>query len=209
MTRRIHDISRTIASGGFVYPGDPPIALEPLSTIGVDGARCNMRMLHMNSHTLTHLDAPRHFVAAGATLDQLPVERFIGPALVVAAPRGVIEPEDLPGDELRGRNILFQTAAADQYETGRLDEPDGGLSGAAAEELVRRGVNLVGIDTPSIDRFGARDFPAHTALLGAGVLILEGIDLRAVGAGWYTLIALPLKLIDADGSPCRAVLVSD
>jgi arylformamidase len=190
------DISRTITAGAPVFPGDPPLRIESHSRIA-SGAACNMLRLECTNHILTHLDAPNHFFDGGATLDELPLARFAGPALVIDSPSREIPPEALPADPA-GLNVLFRTGREDGY-----------LSPAAAAALASRGANLAGIDSLSVDPLDSQDFAAHRTLLGNGVLILEGLDLAGVAPGRYTLIALPLKIERADGSPVRAVLFAD
>jgi arylformamidase len=188
------DISRTIRGGAPVFPGDPPIVVEPLARIA-RGDACNTLRLASTNHILTHVDAPYHFSDQGATLDALPLARFAGPALLIEVLQREVTPEALPR-EFAGLNLLFRT-------------PDGGgfLSPAAAEAIVRGGANLAGIDSLSVDPLDSHSFPAHRTLLGAGVLVLEGLDLARAAPGRYTLLALPLKIERADGAPVRAVLL--
>jgi arylformamidase len=199
------DISRPIAPGALVYPGDPPVAIEPLCRLA-SGDAFNLSQLRFASHTLTHLDAPRHFFDDGAAVDELPPERFLGEALVVAVEGPVILPEHVP-EEPRGLNILFRTRHSGPW-SGLFDSSHVYVSADAARRMADGGANLVGIDYLSIDRAGDEDYPAHRALLGAGVLVLEGLDLAAAAPGRYRLIALPLRLAGGDGSPVRAVLLS-
>jgi arylformamidase len=205
---RLIDISRPIASGGLVYPGDPPLEVERLCTAGKD-APCTITSLGgWTTHFLTHVDAPLHFVAGGATLDDTPLERFAGEALVVEVEGDAVLPEHLPqGEDLWGVAVLFKTrnSRIDDWTVFREDHVY--VSAAAAARAVERRVNLVGIDYLSVDRHGDEAYPAHHTLLGNGVLILEGIDLAGVAPGRYTLVALPLRIAGADGSPVRAALI--
>jgi arylformamidase len=190
------DISRAIDSGSPVFPGDPPIQIEPLSRIA-DGDACNMVRLQCANHILTHLDAPLHFFADGAALDELPLRRFLGPALVITCDAAEIPAAVIP-KSCEGVSLLFRTGA-----------PNAHLSREAAERIVAAGANLAGIDSLSVDPLDSADFFAHRTLLGNGVLILEGLDLSDADPGPYTLIALPLKIARADGAPTRAILLAD
>jgi arylformamidase len=202
---KIHDISRAIVPSAAVYPGDDALAVEEVCSIGPD-APCNITALgNWTTHFLTHVDPPRHFVAGGATLDDIPLDRFVGRAIVVEVAGDVVGPEDVP-TEIRGASVLFKTRNSD-LDPSVFDENHVYLSAAAVDRLVAGGANLVGIDYLSVDRYGDEDYPAHRGLLGAEVLILEGTSLASVSAGEYELIALPLKIAEGDGSPVRAVLI--
>jgi arylformamidase len=199
------DISRTIMEGAPVYPGDAP----PVFSRRCDVARgdpYNVMEFHLSGHVLTHMDAPRHFVPEGAALDELPPERFIGPAEVIEVDGPAVEPEHIP-QSAAGLNLLFKTRNSSRPFAAEFDAGHVYVSAAAAETIAERGANLVGIDYLSVDRFGDETYPAHRTLLGAGILILEGIDLSGVEAGRYTLVATPLKIAGGDGSPVRALLI--
>jgi arylformamidase len=206
---RLFDISRTISSDAPTYPGDPPLGTEPLCAIGED-APCNItRLTGWTTHVLTHVDAPLHFIKDGASLDAMDLTRFVRQALVVEVIGDAIGPAALPPRaEIEGRSILFKTRNSTDPTPGPFDEEHVWLRPEAAAELVASGANLVGIDYLSIDRYGDETYPAHRALLEANVLILEGVDLAGVAPGHYTLVALPLKIAGADGSPVRAVLLA-
>jgi arylformamidase len=200
------DISRTVADGALTFPGDPPVALRRQApTPAAPYALTHLEGL--TTHVLTHVDAPRHFLPQGATLDEIPLRRFAGPALVVDVTGPAVLPEHLPEGDLRGLNLLFRTrhsrepAAPQTFDPGHVY-----VSAGAAADLAAGGVNLVGIDYLSVDRSGDGAFPAHTTLLAGDVLILEGLDLAAAPPGRYRLLAFPLKIDRADGAPVRAVL---
>ncbi len=205
MTGKLYDISRTIAAGALVYPGDPPISVRRLCRIGPD-CPYNLQELLWTTHVLTHLDAPLHFVENGASVDQLPPARFLGEAAVVSVDGAAVLPEHIP-DGAHGLSLLFRTRHSGEWSAKDYDCDHVYISRAAAQIMVQRGVNLAGIDYLSVDRFGDEDYPAHRILLGGGVLVLEGLDLAETPPGRYTLIALPLKIAAGDGSPTRAVLV--
>jgi arylformamidase len=202
----IIDISRPIDADAVVYPGDPSPETVKLCEPGAD-APCNITALNgWTTHFLTHVDPPRHFIPDGDTLDDIPLGRFIGRTVVVEAQGDAVLASDIPaGRNLEGLNLLFRTRnSADEFVA--FNEDHVYVSAEAAEVAVERGVNLVGIDYIGIDRYGDESYPVHNALLSAGVLILEGLDLSAAEPGDYTLIALPLSIAGGDGSPVRAVL---
>lgn len=199
------DISVAIRSDAVVYPGDPALEVERIADIGTSGDY-RLTRLGWTTHFLTHLDAPSHFIPDGQTIDQIPLHRFTGDTLVVETTGRTIQPSIIPED-FWGMNILFKTSRDFNYSrrTFWTEHPYIGIE--AARLLVERRVNLVGIDYLDIERCGDVSYPAHRELLGHGVLILEGIDLSKVEPGRYILLALPLKIEGADGSPVRAVLV--
>ena len=205
----IIDISVPIHPAMAVWPGDPPVVLERVRSMD-DGAHANVSRIDVGVHTGTHVDAPLHFIADGVGVDQVPLDALIGPALVVNA-NGVghhLDADVMAALDIRQgiERVLFKTSnselwAAERFETGFL-----GITEDGARWLVDRGVRLVGTDYLSIAPHGDL-VPTHLALLGAGVVILEGTDLRGVEAGEYELICAPLRIVDADGAPARAFLV--
>ena len=209
----IHDISVAIAPGETpTYPGDPGIEVEPWAAIA-RGDAANVSMLHFGAHTGTHLDAPAHFIEGAPRLPTLPLEVLIGPARVVEMRADVraIEESHVAAAALDGATrVLFKTRNSAFWENprGRFREDFTYITAGGARALVERGVRLVGFDYLSVEQFGSTDFPAHLALLSKGVIIVEGLDLRAVSAGVYELICLPLKIAagSGDGAPARAVL---
>jgi arylformamidase len=204
---RVIDISRTISGDALVYPGDPPLAMEPLLSIR-QGDPCNLTKLDWISHFLTHLDAPKHFLETGTGVDRIPLDACCGEAIVVEVEGEVVLPEDLPErGELLGRCVLFKTTNSKRWNPRRFLEDHVYLSGLTAISCAEAGVKLVGIDYLSPDRYGDEAYPVHRILLEAGIPILEGIDLVHVPPGRYRLFAFPLKIKEGDGSPVRAVLM--
>ncbi|MBI2370228.1 MAG: cyclase family protein, partial [Deltaproteobacteria bacterium] len=146
----------------------------------------------------------------GLTVDQVPLYTLIGPAHVVEMPdgravtAGFLESRDLPP---RVERVLFKTRNGALWEVPRFQRRFVYVDESAAHWLLARGARLVGIDYLSAEQYGARRAATHLALLGAGAVILEGIDLRHVPPGEYTLVCLPLRLEGGDGAPARAVLL--
>jgi arylformamidase len=200
------DISRSISPEAAVYEGDDPLGIETVCDIG-DEAPCRITALkNWTTHFLTHVDAPRHFISDGPTLDDIPLTRFSGEAIVVDVGDATeILPEHLPEGTLAGLNVLFRTFNS-ALDTAVFHEDHAYVSAAAAKELVSRGANMIGIDYLSVDRFGDEEYPAHRTALAGDVLIIEGLDLGHVAPGRYRFQALPMKIAGGDGSPVRAVL---
>lgn len=184
-----------------MWPGDPPVVVEPVTRME-DGDVAAVSRLALGTHTGTHVDPPAHFVPGGATVDELPLDILVGPAVVADCTGGApidatrLEVLDLPAGTTR---LLLKTAGGGDGSTGTLT-PEG------AGWLVERGVLLVGADTLSIEP-ATNDYPVHRVLLGAGVIIVEGLDLTAVAPGRYQLVCLPLRIAGGDGAPARAVLL--
>ena len=200
---RIFDVTVPLAAGMSAYPGDPPYSLEPLAS----GA-FRISRLSMSSHAGTHVDAPLHFSPGGAPVDQLPLEILLGKARVVElSVRERVERRDLEEVDLRDDlRVLLKTRMSGQMHRGGYDEDHVYLTEDAALYLVQAGIKLVGFDYLSVDRAGSADFPAHHALLGAGVVLVEGLDLSEAEPGEYEMSCLPLRLAGGDGAPARVVL---
>ena len=207
---RIFDISLAIAPGGIVYPGNPPIEIESQQALARgDGA--NVSALSFGSHTATHVDAPKHFLDDGQTVDHLPLDRLVGPCIVVEMDDSVmsIGRKELEGHELEGaKRVLFKTRNSrllqkqpDFVNDYTYIAPDG------AQHLVDLEVELVGVDYLSVEQFRSGHHRTHRTLLGAGVVIIEGLALADVPPGEYQLVCLPLKLRGLDGAPARAILI--
>jgi arylformamidase len=203
----ILDISLRISPDMAIWPGDPRPALEPVATLGCDGVQVSRLIL--GTHTATHLDAPRHFIAAGRTVDQLDLTPLLGlcHVLEVTQPDSHLSREDLQGFALQpNARVLLKTRNSRRPPSPTFTTDFTALAPSAADYLCERGVRLVGIDGPSVDAWTQTDFPCHKRLLAADILILEHLVLRDVKPGIYGLIAVPLKLAGADGCPVRALL---
>jgi arylformamidase len=204
---QIHDISVPIHPGMIIYEGNPGVELERVDSIP-DGAQANVSRPTLGVHTGTHVDAPLHFIEGGPGSESLELEQLIGPATVVDASAAE---SDLDEETLRGLDIpsgaervLLKTKNGRLWAGGVFTRDFIRLTGSGARFVIGLGVRVIGIDFLSIG-----DSEAHRELLGAGVVPLEGLDLRAVEPGDYELVCLPLRLEGSDGAPARAVLLRD
>ena len=203
---RNHDVTVPLAPGMLAYPGDPAFEIEPVHRAGEAPYRLSRMVL--TTHSGTHVDAPAHFLAGGATVDHLPLEILLGKARVVElstrerVDRADLEALDL-ADDLR---VLLKTRMSGQMLKAGYQEDHLYLTEDAAQYLAQAGLKLVGFDYLSVDRFGSVDFPAHHALLEAGGVLVEGLDLSEVGPGEYEMACLPLRVGGGDAAPARVVL---
>ena len=199
------DISRPLDTSIAVWPGDRPYAAEWTAEIGEEGSVVNIGALSMSTHTGTHVDAPLHYDAEGASVDELDLSTFVGPATVIEIEHAVpIQPDDFTAADLSER-VLFKTPCSDQSPSEWCEDL-APLSPEAVRELSDAGVVLVGTDAPSVDPVDSKELSGHHACRQHGIHILEGLHLRGVAPGNYELIAMPLPLRGLDASPVRAVL---
>lgn len=198
------DISYPIENGVPQWPGDTPICIRRICDIGPDSV-VQITKLDLLSHFMTHVDAPRHFIAGGETVDTVSLDRWSGDAIVVAVEEDRIEEWHIPNN-CAGLCVLFKTRNWELFTHRDFQENYVCLTPEAAQTLVDRGTKLVGVDYMSVDPYSKEAFPAHYTLLGNGITILESVDLRHVEPGEYELVAFPLKIVDCDGSPVRAAL---
>lgn len=203
--RPIFDITPRVSPRLAVWPGDTPPSRDVLLDIAA-GDTVTLSTLRATVHLGAHADAPSHYGAGARTIDQQPLERYVGLCQVVSvgASRGSrVEPEHLVAPIAAPRVVLVTGTFPDADEFNR---DFAALSPRLVDWLHARGVQLVGIDTPSIDLFDDRALLAHQRCLEHDIAILEGLTLSHVPDGLYELIALPLRLVGFDASPVRAVL---
>jgi arylformamidase len=206
---KLVDVSVPIRDAMTVYRGNPPVRIRPAMTLRRDGV--NLSELCLGSHTGTHVDAPSHFIRGGMGVDGLALDRFIGPAWVADLRRvkGGINALDLAKARIpRGsRRVLLRTSNSRWWHPARAFRTDFVyLAADGADWLVKRGVQLVGIDYLSIEGYGVPGAPTHKRLLGAAIPILEGLDLFNARPGRWQMAAFPLRIQDGDAGLTRAIL---
>ncbi|CAG4893540.1 arylformamidase [Paraburkholderia saeva] len=203
------DITPPIDPATPVWPGDTPVGIERLWRMEA-GSPVNVARMTLSPHTGAHADAPLHYDAAGAAIGEVPLDAYIGRCRVIhcigAAPR--VTPAHIAAaldlDETLPPRVLLRT-----YRRAPTTTWDSAFCAVAPETidlLASRGVQLIGIDTPSLDPQASKTMDAHQRIRAHRMAILEGIVLDAVEEGDYELIALPLKFTTLDASPVRAVL---
>lgn len=205
---RLVDVSVSLQPGLATYPGNPEFELQPVKRVAA-GASSNVSRLILGTHTGTHVDAPRHFFDEGAGVDGLPLDLLIGRARVIDLPfRGGITERHLADAGLReDLRVLLRTPNSALWNTSDGFHQDySHLTEEGARYLVEQGVKVVGIDYLSVEQFKKPGAPAHRALLGENVVIIEGLNLSDAEAGAYEMYCLPLRVAGADGAPARVVL---
>ena len=211
MPRRfaVLDISLPLTPTTPPVPGDPPFARRLFLTH--DDVGCEASSIILSAHSGTHLDFPAHFFPQGRRAGDYPATAFVRPAVVVdVATKCRLLPELLEATDVSpGDAVLFRTSNSVTQCFAGTNFPENfmSLTPTLAQELVRRQVGLVGIDSLSVEALTNPAYPVHHILLGANVLVLEGLVLNAVAAGRYTLVCLPLAMPEAEASPVRAVLL--
>ncbi len=205
---RLIDISPVVSPRIAVFPGDTPFSRDVLMSFA-EGAHLDLSTIRTTVHVGAHVDAPSHYQAGGVSIEARDLARYYGPCQVVSVVgvRGRCITRNDVSVPIVAPRVLFRTGSFPDPNTWNDD------FAALDPTLIAwlhdaHGVQLVGIDTPSIDPATSQELPSHGCIAARDMAILEGIVLDGVAPGVYTLIALPLKLADADASPVRAVLVA-
>ena len=207
----IFDISIPITSEMPVWPGDPPVILEKVTSMDA-GDHDNVSRLACSVHTGTHVDAPHHFLNDHRTVEKMALDILTGPAEIVQLADDIalvtadtLEKATIPDETIR---LLIKTRNSQLWASGNntFYKDFVGISQDGAEWIVRRGIKLVGIDYLSVAPF-QQSIATHETLLKTGIIILEGVNLSAVSPGRYELYCLPLKLEGSDGALARVILI--
>ena len=209
---RIYDVSVSLSEKTPTYPGDPGIEISNWNELA-KGDSANVSLIHFGAHTGTHVDAPIHFIEGAGRVESLPLEVLVGEAQVISVPDDIVTIDaDFIATHCQPEfeRFLFKTRNSTFWHTdGVVFRKDfTHLDTSAAQQLVKQGAKLVGIDYLSIEKFRSGKHETHLALLANEIVIVEGLDLQEIAAGRYELICLPLKITGGigDGAPARAVL---
>lgn len=205
----LYDITRTVRPTTAVWPGDAPYRVDTAADMEA-GSSVNLTTLSLSPHTGTHADAYFHYTRGGASPSDMPLSAYIGPARVATVSRrdGPLSPDDFAPGALAGVQRLLIKSHVSGLPDDQWPSEFPYLSVMLINALAAHGCVLIGLDSPSVDAFDSTDLPCHNAIRDAGMVNLELCQLRDVPDGDYELIALPLKLDAACGSPVRAVLRS-
>jgi len=202
------DISVPLRDSMVHWPSDSPVSIKRFRDMA-NGDNLNLSAISMGAHSGTHVDAPMHFIRQGVGVDRLPLDTVVGRARVIEIrDTQAIKPEELVKHRIRrGERILFKTQNSSHvWQKDEFVEDFVSISDDAARFLVARGVRLVGIDYLSVESYQPGGGSVHKTLLGGGIWIIEGLDLSKAGPGRYDLICLPLRLVQGDGAPARAIM---
>lgn len=207
----ILDVTVPIRTGMITFEGDAEVHVERIVSIAAGGV-CNLSRADLGLHSGTHIDAPLHYIDGAAGVEETPLDALMGSVFVLdaTAMEGNIDEAALrqlaiPADAER---LLFKTKNCELWARVQFSREFIGITEDGALALAARGTRLVGVDYLSVAPFG-NPAPTHVALLSAGVIILEGLDLRQAESGWYELLCLPLLIDGADGAPARALLMKE
>jgi arylformamidase len=203
------DVSVPVRTGMPHWPGDIPVTIRQTLNMNA-GDPCNLRTISMSAHTGTHMDAPLHFVRDGVSLDSMTLDATMGVARVVE----INDERSITRRELEncrpeaGERLLFKTRNSNFWRNRcRLFLKNFvAIEADAARYLVECGVRTVGVDYLSVGAYNGDGAETHQVLLGAGIWIIEGLDLSGVQSGAYEMACLPLRIEGGDGAPARAAL---
>jgi arylformamidase len=202
----IHDISVLVRPGTPEWPGDVPFTCGWTSRLA-EGASVNLSHVAGSPHVGTHADAPLHVSEGAPASDELPLEPFLGIAVLLDVSDASPGPLALSADDPRLTGcvrLLLRTGRS--IASGRFPEEWPVLPAATVAALATRGMRLLGVDAPSVDQRDSRTLDVHHALFDGGAFVLENLDLRGVAPGRYELLALPQRLAGLDAAPVRALL---
>ncbi len=213
---KIIDISMPITTQMPIWPGDPAVELTQIASIS-NGDIANISRIAMGVHTGTHIDAPKHFIDHGKTIDQIPFSKLIGEVLVIEIDKEVtmISEHVLKTNPAtcllnKIKKVLFRTRNSSLLRPFQdsFNQDYVALDTSGAQFLKNLQLDLIGIDYLSIAAFSDTILP-HQILLSSEIVLLEGLDLSNAPAGAYQLYCLPLKILNCEGAPARAILVKE
>ncbi len=205
---KVIDISIPITEKTIVWENEFSPQIKEYESIS-NGSTSNTSLIKMSLHTATHIDFPRHFFDDGKTLEDFELERFYGRVYVAEIDDDPVtdksfEKADIPEGT---KKILIKTGNSELYKLGKFSKDFVALKNSGADWLIKRGIELVGIDYLSIEKYENESYPVHRRLLKNDVLIVEGLNLENVSEGEYILFSLPLKVFSKDAAPVRAFLL--
>lgn len=207
--RKWQDISLTLEAGMVHWPTDPAMRVKRVKDMD-KGDKDNVSFISMGSHTGTHMDAPLHYISNGKGLDKMPLDATIGPARVIyIRNKECISVRELQKQQIRPKErVLFKTVNSAYWKTGRFVKRFVYISPDCASYLAALSLRVVGVDYLSVGGYHKDGAVTHKNLLKAGIWIIEGLNFSGVKPGRYDLICLPLKILNSDGAPARAVIRS-
>lgn len=206
--KKYYDISVNISENLAAFPGDPCYKAEQVNSLE-EGSHFHLNKIFLGNHTGTHIDFPAHVIKNGKTSSDFPIESLIGSGLIIEVPEqdsSVTKHfiKNLP--ILENDFVFFKTANSKISKQAPFTEKYVYIEPDAAEELLLKGVKIVGIDYISVDKYESEDLPVHTCLLSNDVLIVESLELNNVPVGRCKIYIMPMKINDMDGLPARVIV---
>ena len=205
---KYYDLSANISEELVTFPGDPQFKSEDINSLE-KGSKFHLSEIHLGNHTGTHIDFPSHVVKGGKTRNDFPIESLIGHGLIVEVPnnessitKGFIKKQSI----LENDFVFFKTSNSKLSKNGKFTNNYVYIEPEAAEELLKTGVKIVGIDYISVDKYESEDLPVHKSLLSNDVLIIEGLELNNIPIGRCKIYIMPMKINKMDGLPARVIV---
>ncbi len=205
--KEYYDLTAKVTESTVVFPGDPEYRSEDVCSLA-SGSQFHLCHMHLGNHTGTHIDFPAHVLIGGKTSSDFPIEALIGKGLIIEVPdseksitKAFVEKQSV----LRNDFVFFKTSNSKLSKQARFTDKYVYIEPDAAEELLRKGVKIVGIDYISVDKYESENLPVHKSLLSNNVLIVEGLELNNVPVGRCKIFIMPLNIPEKDGLPARVV----
>lgn len=205
--KKYYDLSANISEELVTFPGDPQYKAEDISSLE-KGSQFHLSEIHLGNHTGTHIDFPAHVIKDGKTSNDFPIESLIGHGLIVEVPstESSITKEFVKKQPILANDfVFFKTSNSKLSKTAKFTNNYVYIEPEAAEELLKKGVKIVGIDYISVDKYESEDLPVHKSLLSNNVLIVEGLELNDVPVGRCKIYIMPMKINKMDGLPARVM----
>jgi arylformamidase len=206
-TKKYYDLTAKISETTLVYPGDPAFSKEDICSLD-SGSQFHLCKIHLGNHTGTHIDFPAHVIKGGKTSSDFPIDSLIGYGLIIEVPdfyKSITSKFITEQPILANDFVFFKTSNTKIPKQSKFFDKYVYIETEAAEELLKKGVKIVGIDYISVDQYEAVDLPVHKSLLSNDILIIEGLELDNVPVGRCKIYILPLNINKMDGLPARVV----
>ena len=207
-SKQIYDLTAPITPNTVVYPGDPRFSTEEVVSLE-SGSKFHLCHMHLGNHTGTHIDFPAHVVQGGKTSSHFPIQSLIGSGLIIEVPDTElsITKKFIKSQKSISQNdfVFFKTANSKISKQAEFTEKYVYIEPDAAEELIEKGVKIVGIDYISVDSYQAENLPVHHSLLSKDILIVEGLELKGAPLGRCEIYIMPNNIPDMDGLPVRVI----
>lgn len=205
--KKYYDLTSSISETTVVFPGDPEYKSEDICTLS-KGSQYHLCHMHFGNHTGTHIDFPAHVIKEGKTSSDFPIEDLIGYGLIIEVPddkKSITKAFITEQPILSNDFVFFKTSNSKLPKQGKFIDKYVYIEPEAAEELLMKGVKIVGIDYISVDQYVAEELPVHKLLLSKGVLIVEGLELNSVPVGRCKIYIMPMNIKEMDGLPARVI----